>query len=185
MFAYSATKNRDHLNAPYSVWNPPTRSASDSGMSNGWRLVSAKSAIRNIAADSGIVKRNQAPPQKPALALELHHPGQAERSRAARRVDPEEDGHHGEGHRQFVGDQLGRRADAAEERVFRVGCPAGEDQRIDPERGHRKDRQDAHVHIRQHERDRPCPSGRSRRRTAPPSTVVKAGIIAMNGASTK
>ena len=65
MCEYSATKKRDHLNAPYSVWKPPTRSDSDSGISNGWRFVSAKSEIRKIAADSGIRKINQVPPQKP------------------------------------------------------------------------------------------------------------------------
>ena len=41
MCEYSATKNRPHLKAPYSVWKLPTRSASDSMVSNGWRLVSA------------------------------------------------------------------------------------------------------------------------------------------------
>src|SRR5580658_428643 len=65
MLAYSATKKRDHLNAPYSVWNPPTRSDSDSGMSKGWRLVSAKSATAKIRAETGIVRMNQAPPQNP------------------------------------------------------------------------------------------------------------------------
>src|SRR5471032_2717391 len=48
MCEYSATKKSDHLNAPYSVWKPPTRSDSDSGMSNGWRFVSAKSDTRKI-----------------------------------------------------------------------------------------------------------------------------------------
>src|SRR5438105_4287419 len=65
MFEYSATKKSDHLKAPYSVWKPPTRSASDSGMSKGWRLVSAKSEIRKMMADTGMRKMNHAPPQKP------------------------------------------------------------------------------------------------------------------------
>src|ERR1700712_681291 len=65
MCEYSATKKSDHLNAPYSVWKPPTRSASDSGMSNGWRFVSAKSDTRKTAADSGMSMTNQVPPQKP------------------------------------------------------------------------------------------------------------------------
>src|SRR5271165_1645327 len=65
MLAYSATKNRDHLKAPYSVWKPPTRSASDSGMSNGWRFVSAKTATAKMSAETGIVNRNHEPPQNP------------------------------------------------------------------------------------------------------------------------
>src|ERR1035438_1882887 len=65
MLAYSATKNRDHLKAPYSVWNPPTRSASDSGMSKGWRFVSANRATAKTRAETGMVNRNHAPPQNP------------------------------------------------------------------------------------------------------------------------
>src|SRR5271165_2138457 len=65
MLAYSATKKSDHLKAPYSVWKPPTRSASDSGMSNGWRLVSAKTATAKMSAETGIVNRNHEPPQNP------------------------------------------------------------------------------------------------------------------------
>src|ERR1019366_3705743 len=67
MFAYSATKKSDHLKAPYSVWKPPTRSASDSGMSKGWRLVSANRATAKMNAETGIVKANHEPPQKTAL----------------------------------------------------------------------------------------------------------------------
>src|SRR5580658_7463918 len=66
MLAYSATKKRDHLKAPYSVWNPPTRSDSDSGMSKGWRLVSANRATAKMSAETGIVNRNHEPPQNPA-----------------------------------------------------------------------------------------------------------------------
>ena len=85
---YSATKKSDHLKAPYSVWKPPTRSASDSGMSKGWRFVSANSATRKMKAESGIVKRNHVPPQNPGSALELHDPGKAERARATRARSP-------------------------------------------------------------------------------------------------
>src|SRR5690606_32322375 len=65
MWAYSLTKKSDHLNSPYSVWKPPTRSASDSGMSKAWRLVSAKSATRKTNADTGMRKMYHMPPQKP------------------------------------------------------------------------------------------------------------------------
>ena len=65
MWAYSATKKSDHLNSPYSVWKPPTRSDSDSGMSKGWRFVSAKRATRKMKADKGIRKRYHMPPRKP------------------------------------------------------------------------------------------------------------------------
>ena len=54
MCEYSATKNRPHFIEPYSVWNPPTRSASPSAMSNGRRFVSAKSETRNTTAEIGI-----------------------------------------------------------------------------------------------------------------------------------
>src|SRR5580658_7868846 len=63
MLAYSATKKRDHLKAPYSVWKPPTRSDSDSGMSKGCRFVSANRATAKMKAETGIVMRNHAPPQ--------------------------------------------------------------------------------------------------------------------------
>jgi len=53
------------LNAPYSVWKLPTRSASDSTVSNGWRFVSAKSATRKINADTGMMNPNHRPPMKP------------------------------------------------------------------------------------------------------------------------
>src|SRR4051812_2487458 len=59
MWEYSATKKSDHLNAPYSVWKPPTRSASDSGMSKGCRFVSAKSDVMKMNADTGMMKINQ------------------------------------------------------------------------------------------------------------------------------
>ena len=84
MLAYSATKKSDHLKAPYSVWKPPTRSASDSGMSKGWRLVSAKRAMTKIRADTGIVKMNQAPPQKPGWLWNSTDAGQAHRARSYR-----------------------------------------------------------------------------------------------------
>ena len=39
--------------AEYSVWNPPTSSCSDSGRSNGRRLVSAKALTRKSRKPSG------------------------------------------------------------------------------------------------------------------------------------
>jgi len=64
MCAYSATKKSPHLNAPYSVWKPPTRSASPSAMSKGCRFVSAKSETRKMKAESGMRNTNHMPPRK-------------------------------------------------------------------------------------------------------------------------
>ena len=46
MLMYSAMKNIENFIAEYSVWYPATSSLSDSGRSNGARLVSAKAATR-------------------------------------------------------------------------------------------------------------------------------------------
>src|SRR5687767_729593 len=67
MCEYSATKKSPNLKAPYSVWNPPTKSDSDSGMSNGCRLVSANNEVRKMKADTGMMNPNQTPPQLAAV----------------------------------------------------------------------------------------------------------------------
>ena len=59
MLAYSPTKKNPNLKLLYSVWYPPTRSVSDSGMSNGRRFVSANSAMTKISAESGWAMKNQ------------------------------------------------------------------------------------------------------------------------------
>ncbi len=53
---YSPRKNRPNFIAEYSVWKPPTSSCSDSGRSNGSRLVSAKALTRNSRKPSGWTK---------------------------------------------------------------------------------------------------------------------------------
>ena len=45
--------------AEYSVWKPPTSSCSDSGRSNGSRLVSAKALTRKIRKLSGAATKPQ------------------------------------------------------------------------------------------------------------------------------
>jgi hypothetical protein len=67
-------------------------------------------------------------------------------------IDPEEDRQHGERHRELVGNELRRGADAAEEGILRVRGPAGEDERVNTERGHREHREDADIEVGQHER---------------------------------
>src|SRR5690606_28958571 len=47
MFAYSPRKNKANVMEEYSTLNPATSSASASGKSNGWRLVSANMQIKN------------------------------------------------------------------------------------------------------------------------------------------
>lgn len=62
IFAYSPKKNKAKLMEEYSTLYPATSSASASGKSNGWRLVSARPEIKNtiimgkskICTDSGI-----------------------------------------------------------------------------------------------------------------------------------
>ena len=56
---YSPRKNRENLILLYSVWNPPTSSGSDSGISNGRRLVSAKAVIKKMKKAMGCRKQSQ------------------------------------------------------------------------------------------------------------------------------
>ena len=56
MLAYSPKKKRANFMELYSVWYPPTSSDSDSGRSNGRRLVSAKDAIRKMTKASGCLR---------------------------------------------------------------------------------------------------------------------------------
>ena len=71
MWLYSATKKMPNLKAPYSVWKPPTRSVSDSGMSNGWRFVSANTQIRKTSAATGWQRMFQAPLWASTIARRL------------------------------------------------------------------------------------------------------------------
>jgi hypothetical protein len=50
---YSPKKNKEKLTAEYSTLYPETNSASASGRSKGWRLVSAKAHIRKIINEIG------------------------------------------------------------------------------------------------------------------------------------
>ena len=56
---YSPRKNRENLILLYSVWNPPTSSGSDSGISKGRRLVSAKAVIKKMKKAMGCRKQSQ------------------------------------------------------------------------------------------------------------------------------
>ena len=57
-----------------------------------------------------------------------------------------------EAHRDFVADDLRGGAQATEERVLRVRCPAGEDDAVHAHRRHREDVEQAGVDVRQHPR---------------------------------
>ena len=66
-----------------------------------------------------------------------------------------------EADRDLVGDHLGRRAQRAEERVFRVRRPAAHDDAVDAERRDREDVEDAHIDVGDgpsgiERDDRPC-----------------------------
>jgi len=120
-------------------------------MSNGWRLVSAKSETRKMKADSGIQSH------EPRAALHRDGLRKTQRALPSRNVDPKEDRQHGQRHRQFVRDQLRRSPDAPEKGIFGIGGPAGDDERIDTERGDGENAENADVHMREHERHNlPC-----------------------------
>ena len=61
MLLYSARKNKAKVIAEYSTLNPATNSASASGKSNGARLVSAKSEIKNTTHVGNKGKQNHVP----------------------------------------------------------------------------------------------------------------------------
>ena len=52
---YSAMKNMAKKNPLYSVWKPATSSLSASGMSKGARLHSARPAVKNTIATTGMI----------------------------------------------------------------------------------------------------------------------------------
>ena len=77
--------------------------------------------------------------------------------------------HHGEAHGDFVGDDLRRRAHRAQECVFGVGRPAGQDDAVHAHRGERQDVQQTRIDVgegvfRRERNDRP---DRERRESAP------------------
>ncbi len=54
-------------------------------------------------------------------------------------------------HRDLVGDDLGRRAHGAEQRIFRVGRPTRDDDAVDTKRGQRKQIEQAGIDVGQHQ----------------------------------
>jgi hypothetical protein len=71
--------------------------------------------------------------QVPGALLRVDHRDEAEALVDAGRGGREEDGEHRQAHRQFIGDELRRAADGAEEGELRVGGPAGERDAVDAE----------------------------------------------------
>ena len=61
MAAYSPMKKRANFIELYSVLYPETNSVSDSGMSKGSRLVSAKAETRKMTKAMGCLNTSQAP----------------------------------------------------------------------------------------------------------------------------
>ena len=81
----------------------------------------------------------------PDALLGIHHRDEAQRVVLVGRGSGEEDRQHGQPHREFVGDELGRTADGAEEGILRVGGPPGERDAVDAERADREHEEDADV----------------------------------------
>ena len=128
-FTYSA-KNRNPKRIPeYSVAKPATISESASVRSNGVRFASAVAAMKKISAPSGWRNTNQFQNQ-PACCV-----GDAVRLIVPGEQDQADDR---QGERDLVGDDLGRGAEAAQQRVLVEARPAGHEQADD---GHAADRE--------------------------------------------
>ena len=74
----------------------------------------------------------------PDALLGVHHRDEAQGVVLVGRGGGEEDRQHGQAHREFIRDELGRTADSAEEGVLRVGGPPGERDAVDAERADRE-----------------------------------------------
>ena len=81
------------------------------------------------------------------LALPENDIGQVER--AAKKENRDDGQPEGE----FVGDHLRAGANASQERILRIGCPAGKDDSVNPQRGDGKDVENANIDIGDDHRD--------------------------------
>ena len=116
---YSAKKKNPKRMPEYSVAKPATISESASVRSNGVRFASAAAAMKKISAPSGWRKMYQSVNQPDWFVddrVQAHRAGQQDQ--------PDDR----QGQRDLVADDLGRGAQAAEQRVLVVAGPAGHQQ---------------------------------------------------------
>ena len=121
-FTYSAKKKKPKRIPEYSVAKPATISESASVRSNGVRFASAVAAMKKIRAPSGWWKTYQSVNQPDWLSDDL-----VEAHRAGQQDQPDDR----QRQRDLVADDLGRRAQAAEQRVLVEARPAGHQQADD------------------------------------------------------
>ena len=127
---------------------PATSSDSASTRSNGGRLVSASAEMKNTTniGNSASQYQSSAEVGRPSVRAEagllrVDDGGHVERA------DAQQHGDDDEADRDLVGDHLRRRAQRAQERVFRVRRPAAHDDAVDAERGDREQVEDADVEV--------------------------------------
>ena len=147
MFAYSARKNSANRMPLYSVWKPPVSSCSASGRSNGARLVSARPPMKKMHERHRLDERE---PHAAALSCASHDADHAERA------GHQDDADERQRDRDFVADQLRRRAQAGEQRILAVRRVAREDDAVDADRRHRHDVEQADVDVGDVERHLPA-----------------------------
>ncbi len=133
---------------------PATSSDSASTRSKGGRFVSASAEMKKMMnignSDSQCQSRKVL--GRPSLRAEPVLLRQDDVGQV-QRADAEQHGDDDEADRDFVGHHLRRRAQRAEERVFRVRRPAAHDDAVDVERGDGEDVEDADIDVG----DRPSP----------------------------
>ncbi len=130
---YSPAMNSRYGVEEYSTMKPATSSDSASGRSKGGRLVSASAEMKNSTTIGRCGSQYQLNrPEPPCCAshdiAEVHRPGRDD--------DADDD----QPQRHLVGNHLRRRAQRAEERVFRVRRPAAHDHAVNLERRDRRRR---------------------------------------------
>ena len=137
-FTYSAKKKNPKRMPEYSVAKPATISESASVRSNGVRFASAVAAMKKIRAPSGWRKTYQSVNQPDWLLddrVEAHRAGQQDQ--------PDDR----QGQRDLVADDLGRRAQPAEQRVLVEARPAAHQQADDRQAADREEVQQPDVEV--------------------------------------
>ena len=148
MAAYSASINSDQRKPLYSVWKPAVSSDSASGRSKGARLVSATMAMAKMIERDKAQREKLEDEPDVLLLLRLHDADHAQRTRASRvQAGHQERGNNRQPHGYFVGNHLSAGAQRADQRIVRIGGPAGGDNAEHAERRDAEHEQDADVHV--------------------------------------
>ena len=147
MLVYSARKNSDQRKPLYSVMKPATSSLSASGRSKGARLVSATMAMVNTASAISPTGKNEKANQMCCcicactIPIMLRVPVPVAMLVIITARD------HRHAHGDFVGDHLRARAQAAHQRIVRVGGPARHDHAQHSQRGDAEHEDHSDVHV--------------------------------------